>query len=330
MSKLYVYYEELETDRWFKYDRFPRSLIRRFIRGPKQISGVERWFVNFLSGLKEIGQDYEVNNFKILKKNKDIIALVFGRPHLLEKLPDHTRIIYGPGLPSHPSENSFWNNQNLIHLIAPCRWMKEMFEQDLSTNIPISVWPSGIETDKWKPSNYKLNKTRVLVYDKIRWDRDELVANLLEPILDTLAERSIEVDYIKYGSYKEIDYLKKLDQVSTMIFLCEHETQGFAYLQALSKNIPIFAWDRQGYWQDPKFFPKTVQFKEVTSVPYWSNLCGDKFKNITEFNLKINDFLTNIEEKKFQPRTYILNNLTLSKQADDYLNIVNKIIDSKS
>ncbi|MCZ4221797.1 hypothetical protein [Pedobacter rhodius] len=330
MNKLYVYYEELETDRWFKYDRFPRFLIRRIIRGPKQISGVERWFVNFLSGLQEINQEYEVNNFKILKENANIIALVFGRPHVIEKLPSHTKIIYGPGLPSHPSENSFWDIQNLVHLIAPCKWMEEMFNHDLPIKIPISIWPSGIETDKWKPNNYKINKATILVYDKIRWKRDEFVPALLEPVLNELAARSINVEYVKYGKYKEADYMKKLDKASAMIFLCEHETQGFAYLQALSMNIPILAWDRQGYWQDPKFFPKTVQFKDVTSVPYWSKSCGDKFKDIDEFNFKINDFLNKVEEKKFQPRTYILNNLTLKKQARDYIDIVNKITESKS
>lgn len=327
MNKLYVYYEELETDRWFKYDRFPRSFIRRLIRGPKQISGVERWFINFLSGLQEIGQDYEINNFNILKKDESIIALVFGRPHVIEALPSHTKIIYGPGLPSHPSENSFWYNQNLIHLIAPCKWMKEMYEQHLPTKIPISIWPSGIETDKWKPGDCKIKKTKILIYDKIRWDRDKLVPTLLDPVLYELATKSIEVEYLKYGHYKEADYMKKLDKVSAMIFLCEHETQGFAYLQALSKNIPILAWDRQDYWQDPKFFPKIAQFREVTSVPYWSVSCGDKFKNITEFILKVDDFLKRIEERQFQPRAYILNNLTLKKQARDYLNIVNKIIE---
>jgi glycosyltransferase involved in cell wall biosynthesis len=40
-----------------------------------------------------------------------------------------------------------------------------------------------------------------------------------------------------------------------MVFLCEHETQGFAYQQALSCGVPIIAWDRGGLLQDPKLLP---------------------------------------------------------------------------
>ena len=43
-----------------------------------------------------------------------------------------------------------------------------------------------------------------------------------------------------------------------MIFLCEHETQGIAYQQALSRNVPILAWDRGGDWQDPTYYPERV------------------------------------------------------------------------
>jgi glycosyltransferase involved in cell wall biosynthesis len=73
---------------------------------------------------------------------------------------------------------------------------------------------------------------------------------------------------MRYGYYREGDFLAVLSQCRTMIFLCEHETQGIAYQQALSCNVPILAWDRGGPWQDPAYFPDKVVFEPVTSVPY--------------------------------------------------------------
>ena len=71
---------------------------------------------------------------------------------------------------------------------------------------------------------------------------------------------------------------------ATMIFLCEHETQGIAYQQALSCGVPILAWDRGGFWQDPEFYPHRVKFAPVSSVPYWDDRCGIKFASIEEFD----------------------------------------------
>jgi hypothetical protein len=36
-----------------------------------------------------------------------------------------------------------------------------------------------------------------------------------------------------------------------MLFLCEHETRGLAYQEALASNVPILAWDT-GFWLDPR------------------------------------------------------------------------------
>jgi hypothetical protein len=98
-----------------------------------------------------------------------------------------------------------------------------------------------------------------------------------------------------------------------MVFLCEHETQGIAYQQALACGVPILAWERGGFWQDPSYFPDKVKFISVSSVPYWDNRCGVKFNNISEFSTKLEEFLDKLNSHKFTPRDYILENLTLEK-----------------
>ncbi len=108
-----------------------------------------------------------------------------------------------------------------------------------------------------------------------------------------------------------------------MIFLCEHETQGIAYQQALSCNVPVLAWDRGGFWQDPNYFPHRVQFAAVSSVPYWDDRCGLKFADLDEFSVRLDAFLTQLQT--FNPRAYILDNLTLEKSAQSYVDLVQNL-----
>jgi hypothetical protein len=110
-----------------------------------------------------------------------------------------------------------------------------------------------------------------------------------------------------------------------MIFLCEHETQGIAYQQALSSDVPIFAWDRGGPWQDPSYYPHKVVFGPVTSVPYWDERCGMKFADVHAFRDKWEEFWDGIKSGRFAPRNYILENLTLEKCARRYIDIAESV-----
>ena len=49
----------------------------------------------------------------------------------------------------------------------------------------------------------------------------------------------ISRDAIRF--YREEEYRAALNKCRAMVFLCEHETQGIAYQQALSCDVPIFA-----------------------------------------------------------------------------------------
>ncbi|NEU06771.1 glycosyltransferase [Flavihumibacter sp. R14] len=324
---LKIFYEEPDSDRWIKYDRYPRKLIRRLVRGPEPVGGVKRWFLNLIHGLDILGYPYTINDYRSLRNVSDEWALVVGKPHVIEKIPDYIKIIYGPGIASHPFDSVFFTHKtNIEHILISCSWFKEMYDRDLPHYIPTSIWPSGIDTDLWKPREHKTFKNTVLVYDKIRWERDEYNTELVEPIQKLLLKRGIHIEYIKYGSYKEEDFRNLLSKVDAMIFLCEHETQGFAYLQTLACDIPIMAWDRRGPWKDPTLYPDKVIFEPVTSVPYWDDRCGQKFENLTDFTKEFDLFWKRILNKTFSPRSYIMENFTLEKRSQEYIDIIKNIV----
>ena len=327
MYKLNIFYEEPNPDRWIKYDRYPRKFLRRIIRGPEPIGGVKRWFLNLIQGLDKLGYTYDINNYNSIKKDSLQWALVIGKSHVIQQIPTDIKIIYGPGISSHPLDNDFWlKKPNIKHILIPCEWFKRMYDRDLPVNIPTTVWPSGVETDLWIPTPNKVFKNSILIYDKIRWNHEEYERELIRPIYSILNKVAINIHYIKYGSYKENHFKELLKQVDGMIFLCEHETQGFAYLQTLSCDVPILAWDRGGFWEDPSLYPQKVKFAPVTSVPYWNETCGEKFRTIDEFEPTFNIYWEKVLQQSYAPRKYILANFQLEARAKSYIEIVEKII----
>ncbi len=319
-APLFLFYEEPDPDRWFSGDRYPRAFIRRLVRGKPRPGGVMRWFLNLRTGLDQLGVEYRVNDYKGLKKNPGSVAHVIGKPHVIDLIPPGHPIVYGPGIGAHPYENDFWSRPDLRLIIISCDWFKAMYDRDLPRPIATAVWPAGIETDLWTPPATP-PKRKVLVYDKIRWRHDDYDTQLIQPILKRLEAEGCETVVLRYGHYLEEDFNCLLKEVSAMVFLCEHETQGFAYLQTLSCGVPIFAWDRGGFWQDPSMYPHRVQFSPVTSVPYFDERCGLQFTDNAGFQEKIGRFLADVEAGVYRPRDYVMENFDLKQQARRYVDL---------
>jgi glycosyltransferase involved in cell wall biosynthesis len=185
-------------------------------------------------------------------------------------------------------------------------------------------WPVGIDTDAWNPSlKNEKRDFNFLIYDKIRWEREIYEDTLLNPIKEKLQNDSYTYDYLRYGNYKQSDLIEKLKNTDAVIFLCEHETQGIAYQQILSTGTPIFAWDRGGFWTDPHYYPERVQYGPVTSVPYWDIRCGMKFKDFARFSDDLQLFMMSLDS--YNPRDFMLENLTLELSATQYLNIIKQV-----
>ncbi|AOS45740.1 hypothetical protein Verru16b_02827 [Lacunisphaera limnophila] len=161
----------------------------------------------------------------------------------------------------------------------------------------------------------------MLLYDKIHWEREHYEPTLLTPILTALQQAGCRVHHLRYGQYQEEDYRALLQRVGAMVFLCEHETQGFAYLQALASGVPILAWDRGGLWRDPNYYPHLVQFAPVCSVPYFDERCGRRFADLAGFQDELPGFLAGVARREFRPRDYVVENFLLADRAAAYLKL---------
>jgi glycosyltransferase involved in cell wall biosynthesis len=320
---LNLFYEEPDNDRWLPFDRFPRALLRRLIRGKPRVGGQMRVFLNLKAGLDRIGIAYRVNHYKHIRKHQDEIACIVGKPHVLDKIEWKNPIVFGAAVFAHPLDDSHLLDRKPVkRVLVPGEWMRKMFEPYYGDKV--IAWPVGIDTKFWSPSGTDKHFD-FLIYDKVRWEHDRYTIEFLNPICSELSKRNLTFTRIRYGSYRKEQFLKALRQCGAMIFLCEHETQGIAYQQALSCGIPILAWDRGGYWQDPAFYPHKVRFSPVSSVPYWDQRCGVTFQSQQDFPDRLDAFLTALSAGRFSPREYILENLTLEQCARRYVGIVDQV-----
>lgn len=308
-------------------DRYPRRIVRRIVRGKPKIGGHRRVFLNLCAGLKRIGVPYRVNDYKYIQQHPEEVACIVGKPHVLNKIKWKNPILFGAAVFSHPCENpKLLNRLHINNVLVPGEWTRKMWEPHYGNKV--LAWPVGIDTDKWTPIPVDSKNIDILLYDKVRWEHQLYQDKLIAPIQSCLEGQGLKIAVLRYGFYQEEEFHSLLKRSKAMVFLCEHETQGIAYQQALSCGVPILAWERGGFWQDPSYFPHKVKFAPVSSVPYWDDRCGIKFKDITEFPTKLQEFLDKLARKQFAPRDYILENLTLEKCARRYVEIWDEVQES--
>jgi hypothetical protein len=219
------------------------------------------------------------------------------------------KFIFGNHFSVFPNDivRKFNNMHNNAIYIQPSQqsvtsWVDE-FE---FSNLPMKIYPFGVDTEKFKP--YFRPKTNVFIYYKYRKPKE------YEFIRSFLSSKNIDFTTFKYGEYEQGSYISFLNKSKYGIWIGCHESQGFALQEALSMNVPLLVWNvslrTQQYGAEEVY--KNVKSK-VTTIPYWDSNCGMFFYNKEDFDSTFNSFIQNIDS--YNPRKYILENLTIDKRA---------------
>lgn len=292
-----------------------RSILFKNISGPKKV--VE----NLIKGLDKLGYPYVVNKrldaCKRLWIHDDRAAL-----KKINSLPPEIKVAVGPNLYDLPKNVPSDLNLKRAVYLQPSPWSKKCWEYFGFNKCVLDVWPSGIDIEEFKPSKDK--KEFVLIYFKQRFDEE------LKIVKDILARRNINfriIDYVK--GYKEENYKNLLKKTRYLIWLGRQESQGIALQEALSSGVPILVWDVKymGHWQVPPavaaiFSEEEKNYKDTTSAYYFDDSCGLKIKEASELKKAVEYMEKNLD--KFQPRKYILENLSLEKQAKELILLYEK------
>jgi hypothetical protein len=308
-------------------DRHIARFFKRLLN-IKGITGAEKVFLNLCKGFDQLNIKYTKNPaFHTIKPNEPVIILgdeLYNSKHFLTGYDKSNPIIAGIGLMTHPSEwPDLLQQYPVAKYLQHCTWANNLFIPYYGKDV-CEKWPAGVETEKWAPNSRIAKKFDILLYNKIRWDKAERYQSLRDPIINKLNELGLSYNEIVYGHYQEKDYFKLVQQSRAMIFLCEHETQGFALCEAMSANVPVFAWD-PGYCQDPARFNWNDPVIKTTSIPFFDDTCGMSFTDTDEFLKKADTFWQKVQNGHFAPREYIVKNISLKVSAQKMLAIIAKV-----
>ena len=291
-----------------------RSLLSDNTSGPKKVVD------NLIKGLDLIGYPYVINKrldaCERLWIHDDVNAL-----WQLHDLNPTIKPIIGPNLFIRPRNIPTGLDLSKAVFICPSPWAVDFWTNFGFKSCPIDCWPAGIDTKEYAPST--LTRNKVLVYFKQRFKSE------LAEIERVLNEKNISYEMISYGAYTENQYKKTLMNSRYIIWLGRHETQGIALEEALATNTPMIVWEvkKLGHWVPNKkevsiFDEQDQAFNEAEVAPYFSKECGIKIYTVNELADSIEkmekNFLT------YNPRKFILDNMSLEKQAQDFVLLYEK------
>jgi hypothetical protein len=320
-GRLCVYYiKPRPVKKWVEGDQWIRLFIKKLLGKKERTSSLEMVFLYLCKGLDRLKVDYVKNlPFRRLQPGDVVIMLGHGKA-CMKGYDKPNPVIAGISLMSHPKEwPDLFEKYPVKVYLQHSEWTVNIYRRHYGDRC--DIWPVGIETDKWTPSEKKPD-VDVLVYNKILIEKEK-IDSLLGPVLDELRRRSLRVETIRYGAYKPEEFRQLLSRSRSMIYFCEHESQGIALQEAMSMNLPVFAWN-QGKWLDPSRHAWGETDTPASTVPYFDERCGAIFGDLSSFNEGFDKFWEKVLEKKYAPREFVLENLTLEKSAGRMLEIVNK------
>jgi hypothetical protein len=275
-----------------------------------QISGPYKVFTNLVKGLDKIGYPYvvnrKVNASQRLWIHDDPIALRYINSNDIYK-------VVGPNLCDTPNRLPKFNHARTM-IILPSKWYVDLWRELGFTYNPLISWPVGIDTDEYFPSAKAKRDKKVLVYHK----RRKLAE--LNQIIDVLFELHLPFRLIYYGGYTEEDYKELLRETSFIIWHDGSETQGIAMQEAMACDIPILVCDITKLSDSiDGNFPENGMDFPATACPYFDQTCGLRINDLSQLKESLQFMLDCMNN--FNPRNFIIDNLSLEGQATSFIRL---------
>jgi hypothetical protein len=273
-----------------------------------RLSGPEKVVKNTIDSLQQEKVDYAMNEEKY--SFNFLIQYQHMNAYKKHEMLEHDSCIIGPQIWLFQNDKFgkflIENPQYYKYLIAPSKWVKNKFVTKLGLpEEKVAIWPVGIEDF----SNYdkKVGNSECLIYFKSR-SNEEL--NQVQKFLDS---KKITHQVIQYGNYSEEEFIETVKSSKFCFIIDNTESQGIAIQQIMSTNTPLLVWDVQewNYLGDKYKVP-------ATSVPYWSDDCGEKFYNLSELDITFDRFYGKINT--YNPKKLIDAELSYKISVEKLIN----------
>lgn len=312
-----LFYKEHETDRFVPGDRYLKRLVRPLydrLHHKQKVTGFGVSFNMLYRGLTEAGYIVHRNDYALARANPDYPVGIVGGPILLKDWPLSNPAILGPSIYDQPGQAPrLFEDGRFKRYVCLADWMYDLFETVYRGRCV--KWYAGIDTHAWPDLSSEIKDLDFLIYDKVRWDHDHYQHSLIDPVLRDLDARGLTYELIRYRFHDHETFKSLLGRARGLLFLCENETQGIAYQEAMASNVPVLAWDR-GYWADPQWKPYMDAAPWASSVPFFSETCGERFTDMDDFVAKLDRFIERRE--LYRPRTYVTHHLNIAQSGELY------------
>ncbi len=292
--------------------RPPRQNYNRtFYRGHPAVTR------SLIEGLKRIGTSFNYNPIDPREIAENVIVL--SNPRTLrqairfKQLGRIKKLFAGPNIMVFSSDyDSLLAATEIDCVITPCEWVVNLYVKDNPTLEGRCIsWPAGVDTEYWLPDS-ETPRDRILIFEKQAID-------LVTPVLtyaNYLRSLGRQVDILKYGSYTHVEYLEKLKRSSLMLVFSNAESQGIAWAEAWSVDVPTLIWknDFQSKGPGGRTYP-------CSTAPYLCEENGLFFKDLEDFKLQFSYLEAN--RKQFRPREWAINNMSDAVCASKLIKLIN-------
>ncbi len=278
-----------------------------------KVGGPNKVITNTISGLNKIGYPFEIN--------KDIRHFKYNWIHdsiegLIEVGINKTPALIGPNIVVLPSDLPSLRPSlvNCIYL-SPSQWCIDLWNICGFSECPIQLWPAGINIEDFNLKREVSDRSDVMIYFK---RRDPL---LLKQAVSIVNKMGLNPKVIKYGEYTETKYKETLSNSKFGIWIGLSESQGIGLLEALASGLPMIVCNVNSLFESPskndQIFPEKLRSFKPSCSPYFDNRCGIIINDISELKDTIYEISSNLSH--YNPREYVVENLSIEKQARELL-----------
>ncbi len=230
------------------------------------------------------------------------------------------KFLFGPHFSVFPDHNQLKHLKSTNSLyLQPSEWALDVWKNmGVEQFLPLRAFPFPVNTDKFQPTLSREKRENTFIYYKRRQPEELKQLQTFLQQQPNLNVRNCRVfDYTQ--GYAETDYLHYLQNCKFGIILDAHESQGFAIEEALASDVPLLVWNAHTMNQEYK---SSYQAIPCTSIPYWDDCCGEYFHHLAELPATFQRFQTKLANRDYNPRQYILENLSIEKCAERLIEMI--------
>ncbi len=204
--------------------------------------------------------------------------------------------VYGPHFYHLGMDSYNFSDKEFMNCLSP--WLVDL-TVDIRKDIRCTALPFPVDVDRFTP---KKKTGRPIIYFKHR--DPQLLAKVRQYF-------GSDMTLVVYGSYNEATYLEAISKAPYCIWVGCHESQGFAFQEAMSCDTPVFVVnvkslrDEWGPTMWKNFLPG--HDLQATAASYFDETCG-LISSEETWQEDFEEFTSKLSS--YSPRDFVLNNLS--------------------